>query len=257
MNSVQPVRTQSLEKTLLLLGVSFMVLCYESTVFSEQTIHRLTAEDGLFENAGALFFFMCGVIFLFGYFRDKKQTSFLFLPVERNYTFLMLGLLFLFVSGEEISWGQRILELNPGTFFNQKNIQHETNIHNLSLFNSVDRHNIKRAWWDVLSMSRLFRLFWFTWCLLIPLMIRVRPDSTPLFRRAGVPAVPLQFGIIMAANYLIFKFLEFRLGTFSEVVEIEECVAGFILMLIAIHLVKPRQNEMQWATGKHASTTAP
>jgi len=45
---------------------------------------------------------------------------------------LYLGaLLLLFGAGEEISWGQRIFQVNPGAFFAQHNAQGETNLHNL------------------------------------------------------------------------------------------------------------------------------
>lgn len=41
------------------------------------------------------------------------------------------GLVFLFGAGEEISWGQRILNTVPSEFFQSHNSQGETNLHNL------------------------------------------------------------------------------------------------------------------------------
>jgi hypothetical protein len=44
---------------------------------------------------------------------------------------LGLGLFCLFVAGEEISWGQRILGFRPPNYFLEQNYQQEANLHNL------------------------------------------------------------------------------------------------------------------------------
>lgn len=44
---------------------------------------------------------------------------------------LLLGMFALFVAGEEISWGQRILGFRPHDVFLENNFQQETNLHNL------------------------------------------------------------------------------------------------------------------------------
>ncbi|MCB0374305.1 MAG: hypothetical protein KDD04_00125 [Sinomicrobium sp.] len=44
---------------------------------------------------------------------------------------LAFALLFFFGAGEEISWGQRIFNIDPGNFFRENNAQGETNLHNL------------------------------------------------------------------------------------------------------------------------------
>ncbi|MFZ8933033.1 MAG: hypothetical protein ACO20H_08600 [Bacteriovoracaceae bacterium] len=45
----------------------------------------------------------------------------------------LLGLVFVFGAGEEISWGQRIFDIKSPEFFVQNNSQQETNLHNLIL----------------------------------------------------------------------------------------------------------------------------
>ena len=44
---------------------------------------------------------------------------------------LLLGLLFFFGAGEEISWGQRLFDLESPDFFQEHNVKGETNLHNL------------------------------------------------------------------------------------------------------------------------------
>jgi hypothetical protein len=43
---------------------------------------------------------------------------------------VLFGLAFLFGAGEEISWGQRIFNIESSEFFKQYNAQGETNLHN-------------------------------------------------------------------------------------------------------------------------------
>ncbi|MCW8930405.1 MAG: hypothetical protein OQL19_09225 [Gammaproteobacteria bacterium] len=56
----------------------------------------------------------------------KNERSFLFLFMTS-----LLALFFFFGAGEEISWGQRIFDVESSEFFVQNNAQGETNLHNL------------------------------------------------------------------------------------------------------------------------------
>lgn len=223
----------SFKHALIISGV-FMALCYTAVTQPVEVIHHLTEEDGLFENMGASFFLFTSLLFLYSYAKSKQPQFFLFKEVNRNYSLLVIGLLFFFIFGEEISWGQRVLNLETGTFFKESNIQNETNLHNLKVFNSVDVNNIKRQWWDIFSMSRMFRLFWFTWCFLIPIGSYLFPKSISFFKKVGIPLLPPVFGILMMLNFSIFKFFEFRLSQMAEVVEIEECITAFLFFMIAL-----------------------
>ena len=54
---------------------------------------------------------------------------------QRGFTFLfmttLLGLFFFFGAGEEISWGQRLFNIESSEFFTENNAQGEMNLHNL------------------------------------------------------------------------------------------------------------------------------
>ncbi|MCK5697291.1 MAG: hypothetical protein KAI02_03960 [Gammaproteobacteria bacterium] len=56
----------------------------------------------------------------------KNQRALLFLFMTS-----LLGLFFFFGAGEEISWGQRLFNIESSEFFHQNNAQGETNLHNL------------------------------------------------------------------------------------------------------------------------------
>lgn len=85
-----------------------------------------TVEDGLLENITVIFL-------LIGSLTCWRRC--LILRHEKTKLFVwmcfLLGALFFFGAGEEISWGQRIFGVETPEFFRQHNIQHETNIHNL------------------------------------------------------------------------------------------------------------------------------
>ena len=49
------------------------------------------------------------------------------------FTTSVLTLLFLFATGEELSWGQRLFSIDSNAFFQKYNAQNETNFHNMTI----------------------------------------------------------------------------------------------------------------------------
>jgi len=89
-------------------------------------------EDGLAENLTAVFFFITGLILLFKSFREMKNG----MKFKKEILFLLLGLFFIYVAGEEISWGQRIFNIPTSDFLMKYNAQQELNSHNLFFFHT-------------------------------------------------------------------------------------------------------------------------
>ncbi len=85
-------------------------------------------EDGLIQwlQVVALIITMCLCFRRVLFLRKNKSTIFLAAT-------LMLGLLFLFAVGEEISWGQRLFNIQSSEWFQEHNAQEETNLHNLKI----------------------------------------------------------------------------------------------------------------------------
>jgi hypothetical protein len=92
---------------------------------SELTHHRINEEDGLVEWATAWAFLFAAILFGARAFQSVPSRWV-------SLAFGALGLLCVFVAGEEISWGQRLLALAPPAEFLAHNHQLETNLHNLS-----------------------------------------------------------------------------------------------------------------------------
>ena len=78
----------------------------------------------------------------------------------------MLGIVFFVGLGEEISWGQRILNIETPEAIKEINAQGELTIHNLEWFGG------ESFWAKFLSIDRLFSLFWFSFCFIVPIPYR-------------------------------------------------------------------------------------
>lgn len=118
----------SIQERIAFAGVLFFVLLgvYYSHTDLEYFNSVYTLEDNVIE-WGTVFALLLGAFISF-------YRSYILKPF-RGWKFqvclILLGLLFIFGAGEEISWGQRIFNISTPEFFMQHNAQHETNLHNL------------------------------------------------------------------------------------------------------------------------------
>lgn len=96
-------------------------------VFTPSFATKLGMEDGLAENLTALVFIISSISMTIRGARllSRRGSSLLAASV------LFLAVIFFVFAGEEISWGQRIFDLQTGEFMQQHNWQKEVNIHNL------------------------------------------------------------------------------------------------------------------------------
>ncbi len=85
-------------------------------------------EDGFIETLTALLLFMISVLQFSRFLKLRKQKTLLW-----SLGTMFFVIIFLFGAGEEISWGQRIFDIETGDYFKQNNLQNETNIHNLKI----------------------------------------------------------------------------------------------------------------------------
>lgn len=100
---------------LLLLGSVWLVYARSPGMYD-----RLMQEDQLVEWAAAIFFGLAAIL------RGRKAI------VSRRFFDGLVALFCLFVAGEEISWGQRMLGYTPPAWFLEHNTQQETNLHNFA-----------------------------------------------------------------------------------------------------------------------------
>lgn len=85
----------------------------------------LYVEDGVMEDLSAVALFLGGVFALVAALREFRQNK-----CNASFMFLVAACC-LVLTGEEISWGQRIFQWKTQGVFAEYNVQSETNVHNL------------------------------------------------------------------------------------------------------------------------------
>ena len=111
----------------------FITLYFIALKFWDPVAYSLAIhEDSSVENLQALFYFLAAVFcaFLAVKLHKNKMTF-------HSIMILLFGLACLFVSLEEISWGQRIFNISTPKEISQYNIQSEITVHNLGIINSI------------------------------------------------------------------------------------------------------------------------
>ncbi len=182
---------------------------------------RLTIEDGVIENATALFLLLCSLVCFQKYFRLRSIKN-------RWWGVITLGmaLMAFFVFGEEISWGQRLFNINPVEFFKSNNTQEEMNLHNLSI------NGFKLNQWIFGNLLTAGLVLYF-----IPFipMYKYVPKFSKLINYAGIPIprVIHSSGIVMTAVTVLIIDSSSR----WEILEL-----GFVIVLLMV-LLYPQNRE--------------
>jgi len=207
-----------------------------------QPFKHLGTEDGFMENLGALSFLLTSVVF-FGIFlqlRKAKETT----PKDLGawYWYLTLAILFFFVAGEEISWGQRLFNWGTPDWM-ESNVQKETTIHNLEIFNAHTKdHELKPFWQSLLTMNRMFSLFWLSWCLVLPLAVRFIAPIRRITEWFRVPVPNVLFGCLFFTTYASVKLFVIGMNPEELVLaqsdEIKESFFAIIFLMVSWNFVK-------------------
>lgn len=142
---------------------------------------------------------------------------------KRNWLFSVtlcfLALFCFFVAGEEISWGQRLLNVEASSYFKENNAQAETNLHNLV----IGGVRINK-----LIFSQIFIALAIIYLIVFPYLFRKKVWFKNLINKAGIPVVkPYQIIAFLVVAILI----AFCNGRNSELLEFASC---FIFLLIIL-----------------------
>lgn len=201
-------------------------------------IKRLTMEDGIVETCQAILYFLSGCILIFLFIRSKNKDNAYFFKTKRNFFLLLLGFICLFAAGEEISWGQRILNINTPDYFMQNNEQNELNIHNLRLFQGKIDGEWKTGIKYLLNSQYIAYLFFFTFLLLIPVFSKYSVKIRMFFKNIFFPITPLWIGLTLLICTLILETIK-RMGFvgYFQIGEIKELNYALLLFTGVISLL--------------------
>lgn len=151
-------------------------------------------EDGLVEYGTALFLLVASIVMAthaISLWRQGRRGAAMLTAVY--------GLMFFMASGEEISWGQRIIGWESGEFFQQHNKQDETNLHNLMI---GDVHLTKSLFGPVLTICILLYLVG------LPLIYPKGGRIAALADRMAVPVPWLKHAAIALIASVIIAVLD-------------------------------------------------
>jgi hypothetical protein len=215
--------TRHREFSSVLVIVAWLVISYGLfLVLPNSLLIELMQEDGIFETSGTLCFLAAAILAFVLFFGTESGNDFYFFKTGRNLFYFILGLLFLFAFGEEISWGQRLFGLRTPQVLEAVNTQGEINLHNLAVFR-------------VVSTNRLFSLFWFAYCVFLPLAYSTSRHFAKVVKRINIPVLPVRIGLLFLGNYLISRVVNISVsvGVHNSLIEFKEFNFG-LLFLVAM-----------------------
>ncbi len=153
----------------------------------------LIQEDGIVEYGSAFFWFLAALVMFFKILVNSKN--------EKNKTELLfnVGLIVFFIAccGEEISWGQRLFEINTPDLLKDINVQNEITLHNIG---------------SISIFSNAFFLLTILFFICIPLMIKnERIKRVLYFLKFPVPNRFARY--VYWGTLVIWVFVGCRFGT--------------------------------------------
>lgn len=196
--------------------IIWLLISYLPFLFLEgKTIISLIKEDSFYQNCGALWLFISSILFFYLFYKKREPPHLTKLNKGRNIWFLLLGLLFFFGAGEEISWGQRIFDFETPEFM-ASNIQGEFSVHNLPWFDGrseVPYANEHGIWVETLktgfietrlTASSLLFYFCFSSLVALPFLYLMNNKARVIADTLRLPIAPIYSGIL----FMIVDFVK-------------------------------------------------
>ncbi|REE79935.1 hypothetical protein BX611_2835 [Lutibacter oceani] len=181
-----------------------------------------TVEDGFVENGSAIFLFSSCLLLLYRFFKLFKQKDFFW-----KIGILAIAIVFFFGAGEEISWGQRIFNIESSEYFLENNAQGETNLHNMV----VDGKKINK-----LVFSQLLTVVLVIYLIITPFLFRKYGWVKNLANKFAVPIVQWHHTISFLVGTSLLVFI-----SSNRKWEIYELAFSVIFLLI---FIKPLNKEI-------------
>jgi len=162
-----------------ILGSVLLVILLGLHFFARSILTYLCREDGILESLTAIFYFISAVCFLSLWVKSGC----------RNIWFLGYLVLFFLIAGEEVSWGQRLFDIEVPEKLEQMNVQKELNFHNIDGIHGMIRE---------LGLMVVVVI-----CYVIPVTNHLFQPFRSFYLNSGMPIFPLQLWIIPTIAILL------------------------------------------------------
>jgi hypothetical protein len=203
------------------LGYSFLFILFIIGIYFAKTDLEFfdtsyAQEDGFAEYGTALMLLSISVLLLSRLFKFWALK-----PALWKFGVFMMALVFMFGAGEEISWGQRIFNIESSEYFIENNAQQETNLHNMV----VGDTKINK-----LIFSQILTLILVVYLIILPVIYRKYKSIKNLVDMFAVPVPKWHHTIaFLSATALIFAMPSTRKW------ELYELAFGVIFLLIYLN----------------------
>lgn len=180
---------------------------------SSASYKLLTQEDSTLEYLQSLFYLLASIlafIISFQFLRSNFSTHAIL--------YFLLAICLFLISGEEISWGQRIFDINLPKYFEKNNLQEEITIHNL---NSVQPR--------ISSIYKIIGIYGtFAWLIVMSIDTKVKLKNCNIIKFI-VPDWSLS--LYFFSIFLIYYLLQFRTTEGGFLRDRDQEPAEFLLSL--------------------------
>jgi hypothetical protein len=188
----------NINKSVIVLLV-FLIATYIPIFMREEILDIFVREDKIYEILSPIYLFIAAIMFAYAFHRSPIRLNFKDPAWLKRLSFLGFSLLFLFAAFEEISWGQRIFDVETPNLIKGINVQKELTIHNLNFFQGDDAAL-------PLDFDQLSAVFALAFGFVVPVTcLFIKPIR--LFLASKFPILPFQVGLLYPVNYIIQKLL--------------------------------------------------
>ena len=214
-----------------------MVLIYFPCYVSNDLLVELTKEDGFYEYGGAILFLLTSIAFFVLVAKPSLYQNKASKPYPQRKFFLFFAILFFFAFGEEISWGQRILNFATPESLKKLNMQEEFNLHNIDVFHGITADGKEKTGFSaLLTMHKMFYLACLLYLLVLPILYK-KDKIESFIDKLGAPVPSIFFGLVFIVNWIYSRMLAAN-NTLDNhgIVEIKEAVIALILFTIPLSI---------------------
>lgn len=217
-----------------------VVICASYSIFffrNDERVISVGEEDHLFEYSTAIFLLIVSIMF------------FLIFLKTRNLFLLLLSLVFFFGFGEEISWGQRIFNFQTPESINEINVQHEFNIHNLTIFGSMKGDGVKKTVFErLLDINILYRIFSVIFLICVPLFFYHLKPHQVKNKKMRIPVAPVTIGIFFFLSWCVFYILKYFILSrdksfdyYRTSGEVFEFTSSYVYFMVALYFYRDKK----------------
>ena len=213
-----------------------------SFINEQYFLNTLVIEDGLVEWLTVFGLLACAGLAIARFIAAKKSSR----PATYLAGLLFATAIFLFGAGEEISWGQRIFQIESPEFFVNSNSQQETNLHNLVIGETKINKIIFSKLLGVAVLSFLF---------VLPALWSSSPKIRNLAAQWAVPVPRWKQSLLYLGLFVIASVISSSKR--GELIEFAGCWMFFVIFLNPINVAIYRSSNSTAENEQSAAETGP